>query len=640
MAIREKTVMFAVPTASALVADKTVTNLDQITLYIPEASPTFKSVFVEVGFQDVITATGGTVNEHRVGLRLGANAYTTFTETDDITHSGENMAGIIGPIDFTSHFAANWTGTSMTCDLQVYFDQSTGTTLGMANVTAVIYVTYEYNDTAASQLKTVRIPLESLVGPLPTAATNFGTSQIPQLTGVGGLLPEGSPVVRDWFLLIEGNESMANAVTDWTLSANIDGGATTAFTTQEGALASDRFCRWTYKPAVPTTTAAHNLQLWGSIARANNLTVTLIVTYQFTRSTTTRVLNSILVPIEIASPLGGPTAGEASRFERYVTVMEPGTISLKQSAVRLNYNTAATPGTISVMAGAQAARVYTPSSSVACGMYCLQHRVDAGGAQGAGITLARGRNQLVLDVFASSAVSDATNISGYLLLNYESDLSAAGVGAHAHTVFRNLLSWDALLTDRNVVTGYSFPIPEANYWLVAMGFCFTQWIATASNAVTFDVQALPGEGKGGGYYDIYADAYQSDAERSCSIIWMRGRDAFKRCPQDADSERLDIETARNYRLFTTTTCGNGIFAAATYHSMTWTAAGNLQDADLAKATTLKLVHKDTGEVRQTQVLPAGTTAFSFTVYDNTDDYCIDAYQDGTHAGRSDYAKAA
>lgn len=640
MATREKTVCFAFPMTTALVADAVVTNLSQITLYIPEASPVFRSVFVEVGFQDVVTATGGTIGEHRVGLRLGAAAYTTVTELDDIANSGENLAGVLGPFDFTSHFTANWSGTSMTCDLQVYFDQTTGTTLGMANVTALVYVTYEYNDTAATQIKTVRFPLESLVGALPTAAANFGTSQIPQLTGAGGVLPEASPVIRDWFLLIEGNESNNNTVTDFTISVNIDGGATTTFMTQEAALGSDRFCRWVYRPAVPTTTAAHNLQLWANVAKANHLTVTLVVTYQFTRTGTTRVLNSILVPIEIASPLGVATTAEASRFTRDIMIQEPGTITLRQSGFRINYNVAATPTSHRWRAGSQAFRAYTPAASVACGMYCVQQRIDAGAAGGAGITLARGRNTLTIDGYATSPANQITNISGYVLLNYESDLAAGGIGQHAHTVMKVLLPWDAALTDRVRVNNYSFAIPESDYWLVATGFSFIQWVATASNAITFDVECLTTEGKGAGYYDIYADAYQSDAERSCSIIWMRGRDTFKRFPADADPNRLDVEVARDYRLFTSTTCGNGIIACLTYHSFTWTAAGTLSGHNAALPTTVRLVDAVTNETRQEQVLSAGTTAYSFTVNDNTEDYYVSAYQDDTHVGRSGLAKAA
>lgn len=640
MALREKTVCFAFPMQGALVPDAVLTALGQITVFVPEASPTFTSVAVEVGFQDVITATGGTITEHRVALRLGGAAFTTFTETDDIANSGENMAGVIGPIDFTAHFNANWSGTSMTCDCSVFFDQNTGTTLGMANVTALLYVTYTYDDTAATQIKTVAFPMESLVGALPTAAANFGTNQIPQLTGAGGVLPEAGVAIRDWFIVIEGNENNNATTTDFTLSANIDGGAATAFMTQEAALASDRFCRWIYRPSVPDPGAAHNLQLWSSVAnKCNHVTATLYVTYEFTLAGTTRVLNSVLVPIEIASPLGLATAAEASRFARSISVQEPGTITLRQSAFRINYNSGSGMGSVRWRAGGQTYRAYATLGSVVCGMFSVQQRIDAGAEQGAGMALARGFNNVVIDGFSPSSNIEMTNISGHLILNYESDLAAAGIGAHTHSVRKVLMPWDALLSDLNRVNNYAFAIPEANYWLVATGFCFVQWVATASMAVTFDVEVMPGESKGAGYVDIYADAYVSDNERACSLVWMRGRDTFKRCPLDPDTDRLDIETARDYRLFTTTTSGNGIWAMLSYHSLIWEAAGNITGGDPALPTTIKLVRADTDEVMGEAVLAAGVTAFSFPVNDNTQDYYIDAFQDAAHVGRSALAKA-
>lgn len=640
MATREKTVCFAFPMTTALVADAVVTNLTQITLHIPEASPTFTSVFVEVGFQDCITAAGGTIGEHRVGMQLGTSGYLTITETDDITNSGENIAGVIGPWDFTTLFNTSWSGTSMTCDLQVYFDQTTGTTQGMRNVTALVWVTYTYNDTAATQIKTVMIPLESLVGTLPTTATNFGANQIPQLTGAGGLLPEAGITIRDYFFVIEGNENNNNTTTDFTLSVNIDGGTATNFQVQEAGLASDRFCRWTYAPSVPSTTTSHNLQLWSSVTnKCNHVTVTLYVTYEFTLAGTSRVLNSIMLPIEISSPLGLQTTAEASRFKRSISIQEPGTISLKQSGFRMNYNTNGSVTSHRWAAGSQTYRNYTPLANVVTGMFSVQQRIDSGGAQGAGITLARGMNDFVLDGYTTNATTEMTNVNGTLVLNYESDVSSTGIGAHNHTVRKVLLQWDALLSDLNRINNWSFVIPESSYWIVSAGFVFTQWVSTASMAVTFDVECLAGEGKGAGYYDIYADAYVADAEISCSMIWMRSRDTFKRFPADNDPDRLDIETARDYRLYTTTTCGNGIISVLTWHGMTWTVAGTLTGNDAAKTTEVRLVHRNTGEVRQKQTLAAGTTAFSFTVNDNTDDYCVDAYQDATHTGRSNWGTA-
>jgi hypothetical protein len=192
------------------------------------------------------------------------------------------------------------------------------------------------------------------------------------------------------------------------------------------------------------------------------------------------------------------------------------------------------------------------------------------------------------------------------------------------------------LSDYTRVTSFSFPIPEANYWLLSAGFLLNQWQSAAANAITFDTQVKAGEGKGAGWEDIYTDAYLGDAELSNSHVWMRGRDVFKRFPNDADPNRLDIETTRDYRTYTPATIANGLLALITYQNRTWTVAGLLEGADAAKTTELLLIRRSNDEVMQKQTLAAGTVSFSFSVNDNTEDYCVDAYQDSTHLGRSNW----
>jgi hypothetical protein len=639
MAIREKTIEYAFPMTTGTVADATVTNLTQITIEVPESSPTFISVFAEIGFQDIITATGGRIAEYRVGLRLGAAGYTTITELDDVDATGENLAGIFGPYNFTSHFTTNWTGTSMTCDLQVYFDQDTGTTLGMTNVTGKLYITYTYDDTAATQIKTVRIPLESLTGALPTTATNFGTDQIPQLTGTGGFLPENSPVIVDYFFEITGNEANNAGTTDFVISCNIDGGTATAFGTQVATLASDRFCRWIYKPgSVPTTTATHNLQMWistGGVTRVNHAVVTLVVTYKFTLSGTTRTVNSLVLPWEMPSPLGDAADG-VSTFVRSIIVSEPGTITLKQSAFTFHWNSGS-GGNVEWKVGAQAYRLYTNVASVVCGGFCLQQRFDSGSAQGAGMTLAFGENEIILD--ADNVSSIKTNVSGRIILNYESDVPSQGIGAAAHTVMSLIEQFDAARsTGGRWVTGVSFPISTSNYYLVESGFYLPWFNYENTTGLNVNLSYETGEGPASGWANAYADTLTSDAEAGSSLIYVRARDLFKRFPQDADTTRLDIETSRTLSVYVSSPVSPGTASwgscwLVTLHHCTFTVADSISGNDVALPTTVRLHLASNDEVFQEQVLSAGTTSFSFTVYDQRD-YYVSAYQDDTHVGRS------
>ena len=234
-------------------------------------------------------------------------------------------------------------------------------------------------------------------------------------------------------------------------------------------------------------------------------------------------------------------------------------------------------------------------------MFSVQRRISA-----ADLPLTRGLNEIDIDAYGTSNSAFATNVNGWLIINYESDVAAAGIGAHAHTVFKKLCDWDAASQTRRVVTGASFAIPDSNYWILSAGFCFVVWNNVASNAITLDAQLLAGEGKAAGFVDIYADAYNADADQSCSVSWARGRDVFKRFPQDADADRANIEAARVFRFYAPSIIKTGAMFVVTYHTMTWEAAGNISGHDVALPTTVKLVSDTTGELMQEQVLTAGT----------------------------------
>src|SRR3990172_9385503 len=338
MALRTKTLWYATQLAADVV-DATLTALPTITIYSENSSRTFRSVQVWLSYEDISTATGATVGEHRCACSVNGAAATTITELDDIAHSGENMAGILGPFDFTAHFTANYPAAdSTTLALSVYFDITTGTGLNVRNVGALIAITYEYDDAAATQYNTAIIPMESLVGAMGTAEAEIGSNQIPQLTGAGGLLENvASVVVRQQFFVVEGNSEGAANATDYVLNTRIDSGTTKTHQSTEMALASDSYRRHIHIES-PATTTVHAWKAWTTGAgRLNHATHTMYVTYEFAVSGTTEWLNSIEIPFEITSPMGGTAAGDRSRFQRKFFIVEPATVTLKQSAVRLNF---------------------------------------------------------------------------------------------------------------------------------------------------------------------------------------------------------------------------------------------------------------------------------------------------------------
>lgn len=636
MAQRVKTLWYATEKSDATVADATLTALPQITVYAENSTRTFRSAMVWIHFSDMSTVTGGTVGEHRVACSVNAAGATTVTETDDISNSGENMSGWLGPFDFTSHFVTNFPAAdSATLDLSVYFDISTGTGLTTNNIGALIAVTYEFDDSAATQYASAIIPMESLVGAMATSESEIGTNQIPQLTGSGGLLENvANVVVRQQFFVVEGNDASAATATNYTFTARIDSGTTHTYQTTVKTLGSDSYRAFIHIES-PSTSAAHAWKTWTvSAARLNMASHTMYVTYEFTTAGTTEWLNSIMLPFEIVSPMGGTTSTDQSRYERTFLIEEPATITLKQSAVRLSFIGGAAPmAGLNFRMGAQSHRAYTPNNSMTCGGEALQQRIDSGSAQGAGVTLGRGNNTITVDVYRTDAADLGWNISGVVILNYKSGVASGGVWTHNHTTWWNILSWDAALTSMREATAVAPNVPETNYWTTALGYYMVHWDAAAANGLIWEAEVLNGEAADDGWRDLYADIFVKDAERGCQIVWCRARDDFKRYPNDPDSNRMALEGSRKYRYVNAATCAKGVAMVLTHHAITFSIAGTVSGS-AGGTVNINAYRTDTGELIDS-TSRVGDGAYSLTWYDNTIDVFTEAWESTTLLGRSD-----
>jgi hypothetical protein len=636
MATRLKTVQFSSPTYRSVVPDAVETLTNSGSIYMPENSIdtpiTIKSFTIDIGWQDVITATGGTITEHRCALTLGSAEQNTIIETDDIANTGENMGGVVGPWDFTSYAISNLgTNTSQSYEIRVFFDQNTGTTLGMNNISALITMTYEYDDTSPTQIKTVWIPFDSISGSLPTTEREIGINQIPAL---GTFLPETNKIIRDYFFQIEGNQQTTSA-TDITVSFKIDDEAQHDTGFQERALASDIFTRyiWNRKSDYPDTGSVHAFKAWANIPCYNNLTYTMVVTYEFDATTTTASLNSIYIPMEMGSPLG-LESGYPSRFKRDVIIQEPGAITLKHSAFRLNYNAAAPVAGLNVRMGNQSYRSYADNGNQVCGMLCLQQRIDSGAIMGSYGTFSKGRNTFIFEGYRTDTVDDPTNLNGYILLNYISDIATDGIGSHSHTVFYNMFQWDALATDRLIIPSFSIILPETNHWIVSLGIVSIIWDGVSANAFSMGAEVRENESKGGGYIDLYSDAVQSDPERRCSILWMRGGDVFKRFPGDIDNERLNVELPRSYRFFTPASTQQGLYFFITYHSIYYPLTGSVSNYSGDGSGININVFRAYNDEKIMTLTTTSNGQFTGSWYDNTEAlYCV-AREDNNHVGRS------
>jgi len=627
MATRLKTVQYSFPVLASL-TNNTLTNMTQITVYLPETgTKTFRKVIAKVTGDDIVTATGGSIATRTVNLRLGAASYTSLSNANTLTNSGENLS-VFYSADFTSHFTTNWSGTSMTCDVQVLMNQSTGTTLNMVNVCVTLDITYAYDDTSTTQVKTVWIPLNAPVAALATAKPGTATDTIPLLDTY---LPEASKTYRDMYITVQGNEARNAATTDHTLSLQIDTLTAQTSGAYAGALATDRWYRyiWNINSLGMTTSATHGFYLWASVARANHPQVWLTVTYEFNATTTTSVMNSLMLPMEFNSPMGGTTSSDYQRATLELYVEEPATITLQRLAAFLFWDQSGNIGGLNARVGTGSFVAYTDTASTLAGGNGCMVRNDAGA------TLARGKNTLLADIYRTDATDLGENVCAFWIVNYTSGKHASGVGVHNKTVFWSLsTTGTAAAVETNTIAATAPSIPEANYFLTAMGLRY-EYISSSTGSpsgVSVLVERLAAEG-GIKWEKAYIDIGETDPEVGLHTCYSQITDLFYRWVGDANSTRFGLQTARRWRTLLANNCTafDTLELMFTYHSITYTVADSVSGFSGTVYLDLCRTSNDDMVLATTRT---GDGSFSFTWYDNTEYLFISASDGSNVVGRS------
>lgn len=640
MSTSQKTVCFPLPVLASF-TEAVVSNFTQINVTIPESSLTFRSVWVEVMADDIISATGGTITEWRIGGRLGAAAYTTNTNLNDIANSGENMSPFLCA-DLTSHFTTNWAGQASsgvaTFDLQVYIDQSTGTTLNFINGTALLWITYDYDDTSSTQLLTAWIPFDSPTGALGTSKPGSPTDTIPNLDsflGYGSIAYKGCAVVA------EGNAAVNASTASDTLNIQVDSLTAYASGTKTQSLASDRYFRdmadmMSGGSMIFTTNATHSLYVWnGTTGRNNHLVLYMVVTFTFSASSSNDGNRSLLIPASSPSPAGGTTSSDYQRFVNELWIAEPTTITIQKSAFRLHFEESAAVSGLNFRAGSQSFRAYTVAAPTTCGGVALQRTIDDN------VTLARGLNTLTADVYRTDTTNLVWLLSGVWIINYKCAKPSGGWGKANRTVMHNFQVFSTVNANQSwVISGVAPPIPESNYLASCIGVQMCLMSGSASIALTglaMLVERTSGEG-GVEWWSIISDSYQTDAEVGAHFVYGYNKNIFKRFPNDVGvGNRLDVETSRRYRFIS----GNSVQVwpmlnlMIVYHAITYTVSGTLTAySGDGSGITVDLYRSDTNEKMLTTTTAAGGT-YSFTWYDNVIEVYTVARQSSGKQGRSD-----
>lgn len=630
MATRLKTVEFAHAPYTSAITDNTLTTMTQMTVYLPESGKTFRSVVATVSASITGTAAGN-LTTRQLQCRLGAAAYTAHTNSNAVTNSGEDIMAFHS-VDLTAHFTANWSGTSMTFDSQVLFD-SAATTPGAINACVTLSITYEYDDTSATQIKTVRFPLNA---PTTTLATAKPGSPVDTLPALDTELPEASKVYRSMFTTVQGNVANTANTTDLTITQQWV--SSTAHTSGgfESALATDYWFRYVWNcQSVIVTNTTQAYYIYANVARMNHLQIWLTVTYEFDATSSNDMFVSLMLPNDFDSPMGGTTSADYQRTIRELFIQETGVVS-KQIAYFPMWSQIGAISTLQFRVGTGSFVTYTDAAATVAGGNGAMVRNDSA------FTLARGRNTLNFDAYRSDAADFGWSLSGFWIVNYTADKPAAGYGAANHTILWNLsATFDGAAATTKAIAATAPIIPETNYYMTALGIrlMVNQNGTTLASSFTCLFEKTSGEG-GVQWLVGYKDAVHGDVETGLFTVFGQIKDFFKRWPGDPDSNRLDIETSRRWMIY------NGQVGTAfyqldlmiTYHTITYAIAGDITGSS-GGTVTITAHRAATGE-KVVSTTRSGNGSYSMTWYDNTENVFVEATENGILLGRSADGTAA
>jgi hypothetical protein len=479
------------------------------------------------------------------------------------------------------------------------------------------------------------IPLDAPVSNITTAAVTYDT-----FPALDTYLPEASKVYRNMYIVVQGNEHRNAATTDHTMTIRL-GASNVTTGNYEGALASDRWYRYVWNltaAGFTATNATQNFQLSTTVARCNHPQCYAVITYEYNETTSTSIMNSVMLPLDVDAPYGGTTSSDYQRATRDFFIQEPGTITTNKIAFFPFWSQEAAVGGLNMRIGTGAFVAYTDTASILCGTNGAMIRNDSA------FTLTRGRNSLNFDSYRTDTADFGWNTSGFWLINYTSDKHSSGSGAHNHTVFWGLQQRGTTAAASNfTIAATSITIPEANYYITAIGTRLIP-LFTSVNAnylvsgIAIGVEKLAGEG-GISWERIYGDIMQTDAEIGVFYSWSQSKFLFKRWPNDPDSDRIDLETARRWRvnLPLPASTGNsgwiGLSQVLTYHTITYTVSGTVSGSS-GGTVTLNL-HRDGSGEKVLSTTRTGNGSYSFTWYDNTENVFVEARESGLLLGRSE-----
>lgn len=450
-------------------------------------------------------------------------------------------------------------------------------------------------------------------------------------------LPEASKTYREITVEMLGNTH--GAATDSTLSMEYDTAGAHTTGSYESALATSRMVRYCTSPSyfgAMDTSATHSWYIWASITLTfYHCVCTMYVTYEYDEDSTTDMIVDVVIPVNPQGDLGGSSASPSS-LKIDIDIQEAN-ISGGQIACVWQWGQTAPVTGMQAKIGTGSYVAYTDGGSVYGGGTIASIRNDSA------YTLARGKNSLDFLVYRTGG-DNGLGLTGYWRVSYTCDKPAAGTQAANKTIIYT--SYATGSRNSNFVLGAQAQqaayIPEPLWYMTSWG-CFHFVLQTST--------ASPGAIRMGGMLDSGATFTRfvgtwigtSDAEAGWRLItyapehfvwkWADYKGFGLPSGLNDPSDPTDI-----YSLWSVGVGGGTVpyFQTLqyvyTYHCLSYEVTGDISGSN--GGTVDIHLHRESDGERLASTSRSGDGSYTFTWYDNTENVYVDAYEDGTHLGRS------
>lgn len=626
MAITPNTVSFFSAPYTATVTSGTLTAVTMPTITLPESSKTFESVVAYFTWTDLATAAT-TVTGRRIDFGLNGGAKTTYSNTRAMTNSGENYAGLIS-FDLTAQFTAQWSGTSMTCQVDASVTGPSTT-----NFSIEIRITYRRDDTSATQVKTIGIPLNAPVGALGTTKP----ASLDTIPALDTFLTEGGKTILGTWIQLEFITGSAAGTVDQTLSMEVSSLGVHNPNFIEMALATCMNIRYVWNPSF-STAVTQTWHLWTTTASyIFHPKVILWVTYTFDASAANDVMHSLFLPLELTSPMGDSST-RPTRGSRDVWVGEASPTLLRCAAYVWWQTTGPLSG-LNLKLGTGSYVTYTDGGSVYAGSAPLMIRNDS-----AISSFGQGRSAVELSCYCSNGATNVGNLNAMIHVVYSAPKMSGGHGAHSRTVWRivrdihdgntALASSTTRVVDGVNAQRAAVGSLPSEYFLSAVGLMGHIIPPGGANLGAYQVAVQKDSGEG--WDALYTDIGCSDAEMGTVVVAAQAREFFKRWTGDPGPGRNDILTVRRWKMTNATVnaaaqaIAHDLFTFVTFHGHAVTVSGTIFGSS-GGTVTISLHRASTAE-KVLETTTAGDGAFSFTWYDTTEALFVLA-RDGSNTAR-------